>query len=215
MSASRPVVLVLTGLMALLLTGRTPQKSNYVELSKSRLIIVKIPAGTFRVGSDQLIHADGAWDPCFTCSPRDEVERPVHQVTISKDFWMGQFDVTQKQWQDVMGNNPSGNRQAVLMPQLSRSVGRMSSPSWQEPTPCKALGRFACRRKRSGNMRPELAALAKPMGPFRRSLGIRPTAAVRPIPWARKDRMPSVFMTCWETSGSGAKTGLARTRAMA
>jgi formylglycine-generating enzyme required for sulfatase activity len=34
----------------------------------------------------------------------------VHQFTISKDFWMGQFDVTQKQWQEVMGNNPSGNR---------------------------------------------------------------------------------------------------------
>lgn len=109
MSASRPAVLVLTGLMALLLTGSTPQQSNYVELSKSRLIIVKIPAGTFRMGSDQLIHADDAWDPCSTCSPRNEVERPVHQVTISKDFWMGQFDVTQKQWQDVMGNNPSGN----------------------------------------------------------------------------------------------------------
>jgi len=23
---------------------------------------------------------------------------------------MGQFDVTQKQWRNVMGNNPSGNR---------------------------------------------------------------------------------------------------------
>ena len=74
MSASRPVVLVLTGLMALLLTGRTPRQSSYVELSKSRL---KIPAGTFRMRSDQLIHADDAWDPCSRCSPRNEVERPV------------------------------------------------------------------------------------------------------------------------------------------
>jgi formylglycine-generating enzyme required for sulfatase activity len=40
------------------------------------------------------------------------VERPVHQVTISKDFWMGQFDVTQKQWEDVMGSNPSFNKAA-------------------------------------------------------------------------------------------------------
>jgi len=61
------------------------------------------------MGSDLIIHADDGWRPCSTCSPRNEVERPVHQVTISKDFWMGQFDVTQKQWQDVMGNNPSYN----------------------------------------------------------------------------------------------------------
>lgn len=108
MSASRLTILALTGLMALPPAG-TPQQSNYVDLNKSRLTIVKIPAGTFRMGSDRIIHANDAWGPCFSCSPRNEVERPVHQVTISKDFWMGQFDVTQKQWQDVMGNNPSGN----------------------------------------------------------------------------------------------------------
>jgi formylglycine-generating enzyme required for sulfatase activity len=28
-------------------------------------------------------------------------------VRITKDFWMGQFPVTQREWQEVMGNNPS------------------------------------------------------------------------------------------------------------
>jgi formylglycine-generating enzyme required for sulfatase activity len=109
MSALRLMVLALTRLMALPLAVSAPQQRNYVDLNKSRLIIVKIPAGTFRMGSDLVIHADDGWKPCSTCSPRNEVERPVHLVTISKDFWMGQFDVTQKQWQDVMGNNPSYN----------------------------------------------------------------------------------------------------------
>jgi formylglycine-generating enzyme required for sulfatase activity len=36
----------------------------------------------------------------------------VHKVTISKDFWIGQFPVTQQQWQEVMGNNPSYCRSA-------------------------------------------------------------------------------------------------------
>jgi formylglycine-generating enzyme required for sulfatase activity len=95
--------------MGLLLAGSTRQQSSYVDLGKSRLKIVKIPAGSFRMGSDQVIRADDAWEPCPTCPARNEVERPVHQVTISKAFWMGQFDVTQKQWQDVMGKNPSHN----------------------------------------------------------------------------------------------------------
>ena len=30
-----------------------------------------------------------------------------HQVTISKPFWMGMTQVTQAQWQALMGNNPS------------------------------------------------------------------------------------------------------------
>jgi len=38
---------------------------------------------------------------------RDRREGPVHRVNISKSFYMGKYEVTQKQWQEVMGNNPS------------------------------------------------------------------------------------------------------------
>jgi formylglycine-generating enzyme required for sulfatase activity len=33
-------------------------------------------------------------------------EKPVHPVTVG-DFYIGKFEVTQKQWQTIMGNNPS------------------------------------------------------------------------------------------------------------
>ena len=33
-------------------------------------------------------------------------EMPVHEVCVD-DFWMGKYEVTQAQWQRVMGNNPS------------------------------------------------------------------------------------------------------------
>ncbi len=112
MTASRPAVLALAVLIVVAFAGTSPAQSDYVDLGKSRLVVVKIPAGTFRMGSDQVIHADDYWKPCPNCAPRNEVERPVHQVTIGQDFWMGKFDVTQKQWQDVMGNNPSGNQAA-------------------------------------------------------------------------------------------------------
>jgi formylglycine-generating enzyme required for sulfatase activity len=52
---------------------------------------VLIPAGTFMMGS-----ATGNAD-----------ERPVHRVTLSKPFYMGKYEVTQEQWQAVMGDNPS------------------------------------------------------------------------------------------------------------
>jgi formylglycine-generating enzyme required for sulfatase activity len=45
-------------------------------------------------------------------SPSDEVGRfsnegPVHHVTIENPFYMGRYEVTQKQWREIMGDNPS------------------------------------------------------------------------------------------------------------
>ena len=36
-------------------------------------------------------------------------EQPVTRVRISRGFWLGKHEVTQGQWQGVMGTNPSGN----------------------------------------------------------------------------------------------------------
>ena len=30
-----------------------------------------------------------------------------HRVTLTKGFWLGKYEVTQKQWRSVMGSNPS------------------------------------------------------------------------------------------------------------
>lgn len=34
-------------------------------------------------------------------------DKPVHSVRISQGFWMSKTEVTQAQWERVMGNNPS------------------------------------------------------------------------------------------------------------
>jgi formylglycine-generating enzyme required for sulfatase activity len=52
---------------------------------------VLIPAGEFMMGSD-----NGA-----------PSEKPVHRVMIRQPFYIGKYEVTQRQWQEVMGNNPS------------------------------------------------------------------------------------------------------------
>jgi formylglycine-generating enzyme required for sulfatase activity len=56
---------------------------------------VLIPAGEFDMGS-----------PSSATIGTDR-ERPVHHVKISSAFYMGKYEVTQKQWRDVMGTNPS------------------------------------------------------------------------------------------------------------
>jgi formylglycine-generating enzyme required for sulfatase activity len=56
---------------------------------------VQIHPGTFQMG----------------CSPGDQqcldTEMPAHMVNITKTFYLGRFEVTQAQWQAVMGTNPS------------------------------------------------------------------------------------------------------------
>ena len=57
-----------------------------------------IQPGTFQRGSNA-----GSSVPYFSGSN----EKPVHPVTISKPFWMGVTEVTQAQYQALMGANPS------------------------------------------------------------------------------------------------------------
>ena len=59
------------------------------------MTFVRIPAGTFMMGSpeDEL----GAY----------EDEWPRHEVTLTQEFYMMTTEVTQAQWETVMGSNPS------------------------------------------------------------------------------------------------------------
>jgi formylglycine-generating enzyme required for sulfatase activity len=57
--------------------------------------LILIPPGEFMMGSpdsDDVARSN---------------EKPLHNVTITKPFWMGKYEVTQEQWEAVMGNNPS------------------------------------------------------------------------------------------------------------
>lgn len=51
---------------------------------------IEIKPGKFMMGSNEY-----------------EDEKPIHQVEITKPFEMMDAPVTQKQWEEVMGNNPS------------------------------------------------------------------------------------------------------------
>ena len=58
------------------------------------LEMVNIPAGTFTMGSP------------LNEPNRDDDEQP-HEVTLTQEFWLGVYEVTQEQYLAVIGKNPS------------------------------------------------------------------------------------------------------------
>jgi formylglycine-generating enzyme required for sulfatase activity len=64
------------------------------EHKTTKLVLRKIPHGTFTMGY-RATDYPGASDS------------GLHEVTLTKDFYIGVFEVTQKQWERVMGNWPS------------------------------------------------------------------------------------------------------------
>ncbi len=74
---------------------RGPQPGSTKLNAKDGQLYVWIPPGSFIMG----------------CSPGDtecfDHEKPAHNVSITKGFWLGQTPVTQAAYQRVVGTNPS------------------------------------------------------------------------------------------------------------
>lgn len=60
--------------------------------------MVYIPPGEFVMG---------ARHPAHGRVQANNTEEPVHHVTIAYGFYISRYEITQRQWQAVMGNNPS------------------------------------------------------------------------------------------------------------
>ena len=88
--------------------GATSPSPDHVTLdlgSGVTMKLVRIPAGTFMMGGGEspreVVEKGGGSSGHF------EDEHPRHPVTIDRPFLMGVYEVTQDQYQAVMGKNPS------------------------------------------------------------------------------------------------------------
>ena len=83
-------------------SGQAVRTPPPVDLSKTHtnsigMEFVLIPAGSFEMGC-------GSSESESNC---DADEQPRHSVRISRPFYLGKYEVTQRQWEAVMGSNPS------------------------------------------------------------------------------------------------------------
>jgi eukaryotic-like serine/threonine-protein kinase len=104
-------------------TKAEAEADNGLEMS-----FVYCPAGSFTMGS-----------PSRETKRQDDEDQV--RVTISKGFLLGKYEVTQKEWESVMGSNPSNFKGARLPVEKVR---------WEEAT--KFCRKFTEQERRAGRL---------------------------------------------------------------
>ena len=181
-------------------TVSTRPESHYKNGVGMEFIL--IPAGSFKMGS-----TDGA-DYAYA------QEKPSHQVTISQPFYLATTEVTQAQWETVMGSNPYSLERSnpyYHMPGMKDRITRPNHPatvSWQDAQnfiqklnvrestnryrlPTEAEWEYAARagtqtRYSFGDNKSDLDQYAWYGGNFLTG-GTHPVATKRPNPWGLYD----------------------------
>ncbi len=164
------------------------------------LEMIPIAPGTFAMGS---------------ASSEERSEQPVTQVTLTNAFWLGKTEVTQAQWQAVMGDNPShfiGDDLPIEMvswdnamefcrklTERERSAGRLLE-GYAYTLPTEAQWEYACR---AGSMTDYTGGMDT-MGWYALNSGnrIRPVAQKQANQWDLQDMHGNVWEWCLDWHGA-------------
>ena len=97
------------------------------EYKTTKLVLRLIPPGTFMMGSpsDELGHN---WDSSYR-----ESNELLHKVTLTMPFYVGVFEITQRQWQLVIGDTPSeykGDMRPVECVSYNTIRGTINGSAW-------------------------------------------------------------------------------------
>jgi formylglycine-generating enzyme required for sulfatase activity len=159
------------------------------------MVFVRIAAGEFVMGSPPT-------------EPGREPQERQHPVTISRPFWMGATEVTQAQWQRVMGSNPSrfhsadGTRpvEQVNWYEARTFLRRLSDHSNRFRLPTEAEWEYACRAgtrtaySNGAALTPRDAAIAVSSSqPLDQRGGTSPVGTFAPNAWGLFDMHGNVW----------------------
>jgi formylglycine-generating enzyme required for sulfatase activity len=86
---------------ALIAQDTLPAPTSY-RVNKVSFNMVRVEKGGFWMGAQHMDTAEFNYD---RLSQTDEL--PVHYVAMKEDYYIGQTEVTQRLWKEVMGYNPS------------------------------------------------------------------------------------------------------------
>ena len=152
-AAFRLLFIALPLLSSALLAQKTPSTS---APSVAGIEFVKIEPGEFMMG----------------CSTNDDGckadEKPAHRVRITKAFEIGKYEVTQTQWQAVMGTNPSVLRgedrpvESITKGEAQDFLNKLNARSdgYQYRLPTEAEWEYAARAGSTGPFAGELDEIA-------------------------------------------------------
>ena len=125
------MVLGLVGALTVMAQEVKPGKVDVIDFGEGvKLEMVYVPAGKFKMGFTEKELAD------FKVEFQEELKKELkkelgkedldfvdliiskqgkqHEVTLTKPFYMGKHEITQEQWEAVMGKNPSTTKEAKL-----------------------------------------------------------------------------------------------------
>ena len=181
--------------MGVAVFGQAPKvalaPANGVGKNAVGMEFVKIAPGEFVMGCSE---GD------TTCTAD---EKPAHRVQITKPFEIGKYEVTQAQWQAVMGLNPSTIKgddhpvETVSKNDAHDFLAKLNAANdgYTYRLPTEAEWEFAARAGSAG----EPASLDD-------IAWYGANSAMKLIRWARRNPTRGACTTCWATCGSGWKT---------
>lgn len=181
-----------------------PQVGQPWTVPELDLVLLPVAGGTFAMGSER----------------GDLSERPKTDVTISKPFWLGRTEVTQREWTAVMGANPSRAKGDTLpvenvswqeavefcrkLTARERAADRLP-PGHAYALPTEAQWELACRAGATADA-PENVADVAWHGRNSRDTS-HPVAALPANPWGFHDLLGNVWEWCSDVYAEKLKGG--------